>query len=350
MRRHRAPHAGLLAGAFSLLGAVPALAIASSDNGPWLTALSSAFVVMDMSTGDLDGDGKEETVVCYREATGRTDQVSGIAILTGKAPDLRPAFHVQLEALCEKVRVNGRKLGILFSGNKQLVWTYGEQVKFRSDKGSFHSLLVATSSSFMDGSHKAEKAVDGDLFTSWAEGTSGTGLGQTLTIKLPRPMNVGVIGIYGGNGAGPRAYFDSNRLHRGSIVAKTEADLGDSQAGFDFASLGIESMGDRQDFTCENKPQLTYVRVGKKGVVELQFRIESVYLGDKKDDTHIAEIEIVPVLGLSETLDRATKLKPKEDDKGAAAPRAEKKKDPDSSESVRKLDASGRSLIEDDDL
>jgi hypothetical protein len=36
----------------------------------------------------------------------------------------------------------------------------------------------------------------------------------------------------------------------------------------------------------ENKPQVTYVRLGKKGVVELHVRIESVYLGDKKDDTH----------------------------------------------------------------
>jgi hypothetical protein len=51
--------------------------------------------------------------------------------------------------------------------------------------------------------------------------------------------------------------------------------------------------------------------VNKKGVVELQLRVESVYLGDKRDETHIAEIEIVPLLGLSDTLDKATTVKPK---------------------------------------
>jgi hypothetical protein len=343
MRALVAPGAGLLLALFS---AGSARAIAATDNGPWLSALSSAFVVMDMSSGDLDGDGRDETVVCYREDTGRTEQVSGIVVLAGKAPDLLPVFHVEFEALCEKVRVNGRKLGLLLQGNKQLVWDYGAQVKFAKDKGSLQSGLTARASSSTDSAHGADKAIDGDLTTSWAEGASGTGLGQTLTIKLPKAMDIGVIGIFAGNGSGQRAYFDTNRIHRGSIEAKTEADVGDTGAGIDFSSLGIESIGDRLDFTCENKPQVTYVRVDKKDVVELQIRIESVYLGDKKDDTQIAEVEIVPVLSLNETVDRATQLKPEDEDKKPK----EAPKGPDIGEAVKKLDADGRSMIPDDDL
>lgn len=348
--RRPAPLLGLLSAAAVVAGAGSARAIAAADNGPWLTALSSAFVVMDMSSGDLDGDGREETVVCYREDVQRTEQVGGVMVLSGKAPDLKPVFHVQLEALCEKVRIQGRKLGMLLEGNRQLVWDYGDQVKLRTDKNSFRARLQARASSSTDAAHGADKAIDGDLFTSWAEGSSGTGLGQTLTIKLPRPMNIGSIGIFAGSGAGRRAYFDSNRVHRGSVEAKTEADLGDAAAGLDFASLGIDSIGDRLEFTCENEPVVTWVHVGKKGVVELQIRIESVYLGDKKDDTHIAEIEIVPVLSLSETLDRATELKPKAEPKPAAPAPAPEKPEADTAEAVKKLDASGGSLIEDDDL
>jgi hypothetical protein len=315
-----------------------------------MSALSSTFVVIDTATGDLDGDGKDETAVCYREDVSRTEQVSGIVIYAGKGADMKPVFHVQLdEALCEKLKIGGRKLGITLGGNKQLVWTYGEEIKFRGDKGSLQSSLKASSSSYMDSSHTADKAIDGDLATSWAEGAQGTGLGQTLTIKLAKATDIGAIGIFSGDGNGQRTYFDNNRLHRASLEAKTEADVGDSAAGIDFSSLGIETMGDRAEFTCENKPQVTYVHVGKKGVVELNLRIESVYLGDKKDDTHIAEIEIVPVLSLRETVDRATTTKATES-KPDGKKVDDKKVDgiPKGDDAMKKLDQDGRSIIKDD--
>jgi hypothetical protein len=324
---------------------------AATDNGPWLTALSSKFVVVDLAKGDLNGDGADETLVCYREDVERTDQRSGVAVYTGKGTDLTPVFHVQLEAMCEKVKVSGRKLGILLTGNKQLVWTYGDDLKFRREKGSgLASMTVKASSSAP--AYPPEKVIDGDIGTSWAEGTSGTGLGQKITLRLPRPMNIGVIGIYSGIGSSSRSFFDSNRIHRGSMEAKTEADLGDTAAGIDFSALGIDSIGDRIDFTCENKPGVTYINVDKRGVVELQFRIESVYLGDKKDDTHIAEIEVVPLLGLGETLDKATQLKAKESSSGNGktdAKKSEPKEDTKAhDDAVKKLDEGGRSMIEDD--
>lgn len=340
--------------AFILMMGSGARAIAATDNGPWLTALSSKFVVVDLQKGDLNGDGADETLVCYREDVGRTEQKSGIAVYSGKGADLEPVFHVQLEAMCEKVKANGRKLGILLQGNKQLVWNYGEELKFKKDKGSFYSMTTATASSSSNSSNGPDKAIDGEVSTSWAEGTSGTGLGQKVTLKLPRPMNIGVIGIYPGIGSSSRSFFDSNRIHRGSLEAKTEADLGDSASGVDFSALGIDSIGDRIEFNCENKPGVTYFNVDKRGVVELQFRIESVYLGDKKDDTHIAEIEIVPMLGLGETLDKATQLKARDPSPNGKSGDAGKKAPPKDDgpgahdDSLKKLDESGRSMISDD--
>lgn len=328
-----------------------AQAIAAAENGPWLTALSAKFLVVDLAKGDIDGDGSEETLVCYREGVDVSDQTSGIAVYGGKGTALKPVFHVQLQAICEKVKVSGRKLGVLLAGNKQLVWTYGEDLKFRGDKGSAWSGIAAQASSNTDTTHGAERTIDGDLTSSWAEGSSGTGLGQTLTLKLPLPTDIGMVGIYSGNGSSARAFFDSNRIHRGSLEAKTEADVGDSEAGLDFASLGIDAIGDRLEFACENKPQVTYITVNKRGVVALQVRIDSVYLGDKNDDTHIAEIEVVPMLSMGETLDKATQLKPKLDppkvgtpDKGATLDKTPGRHD----EAVEKLDETGRSVIGDD--
>ena len=350
--------------ACSCLVASAAGAATPADTGPWLSALTSAFVLMDLSTGDLDGDGRDETVVCYRQDLSGTDQAGGIAVLSGKPPDLRPVFHVQMEAtLCEKVRVNGRKLGILLQGNKQLVWTYGEELRFRTDKAGLIGGAEIKASSSLGGSNGAKAAMDGDLKTSWAEGASGTGIGQSITVRLPRATDVGAVAIYCGAGSSERAFFDANRIHRGSIEAKSEADLGDTAAGVDFAALGISGIGDRTEFSCENRPQVTYVHLSKRAVLELQVRIESVYLGDKKDDTHIAELEIVPRLALTETLDRARAVTSKDGEppankanrdaaaKGATdatakAPKAEPNADED--DALRRLDAEGGSLVTDD--
>ena len=300
-----------------------------------------------MQQGDLDGDGRDETVICYREDIGRTDQTSGVAIFQGRAADARPAFHVQLEkALCEKVRINNKKLGVLLADNQQLVWTYGAEIRFRTDGGGLFAGATLRASSAADIGHGADKAFDNDLSTSWSEGVSGTGIGQTLTVRFKRPTSVGAIAIFPGSGGGSRAFFDTTRIHRASVEAKTEADLGDTGAGIDFASLGIDSMGDRVEFLCENKPQVTYVKINKRDVVELELRIESVYLGDKRDDTSIAELEIVPIFSYSQTAERALPVRTKTE-----APRREgqpKGEPPPSDETLKKLDASGRSIVTDD--
>jgi len=330
------------------LAAAPSLA--ADDAGPWLTALGAAFVVTDLSAGDLDGDGRDETVVCYRENLATTNQGSGVVVYAGRGPQQRPVFHAQLDgALCEKVRVSGRKLGVLLQGNKQLAWTYGEDLHFRGEKKSLVTPKSVKASSSTGSANAPAKAFDNDLTTSWAEGADGTGIGQSITIQLDKAVDIGAIGIFCGEGANQRAFFDHNRVHRGSIEAKTEADLGDTSAGFDFASLGIDAIGDRIEFDCENRPEVTYVHLHKRGVVELEVRIESVYLGDKKDDTHIAEIELVPRLGQSQTLDRATVAKPRPEST-TTKPESGTKVEHDVESPTAALDAQGRVIAVEDDL
>jgi hypothetical protein len=333
----------LCAAAASLGGGANA---AATEQSAWMSALSAAYVVVDVTSGDVDGDGKNEMVACYREDVGRSAQTSGIVILAGKGSDQKPVFHVQLhDVLCEKVRVSGRKVGILLAGNQQLTWTYGEQIRFRNDKGGLYQAATVKGSSTAAPQYGAEKAIDADLSTSWAEGATGTGIGQSWTIRFAKPTDVSALGIFAGRGDSARAFTDHNRIHRASIEAKTEADLGDASAGLDFSSLGIDSMGDRSEFSCENRPSVTYVRVDRRGVVELQIRIESVYLGDKRDETHIAEIDVVPLLSLSETVDRATAVKAREPETKKKAPEV---KLPDGDDALKRLDESKGSVVPDD--
>ena len=348
--RPPSPPARFAAAAFACaLGSGGARGGEPVENGQWMTALSSAFVVVDMSAGDLDNDGRDETALCYRHDLATTTQGSGVVVLQGKGPEAKPVFHVQLsDTLCEKVRIAGGRVGVLLPGNKQLAWAYGKEIHFRSDKASPVAAKSVSASSTLDPSHAASKAYDNDLATSWAEGADGTGIGQTLTVRLDHAVDVGAVALLCGDGNGQRAFLDRNRVHRGSIETKTEADLGDADSGIDFSSLGISTIGDRIEFACENKPQITYVDVGKRGVVELTIRIDSVFLGDKKDDTHIAEVEIVPVLDPTQTLDRARDVKKKADTE-AEATTTTATIGVDVDASTKKLDDGGRSIVPDDE-
>ncbi len=343
--------AELLAGLVCVALVAPRTA-AAVEHGPWLTALGTAYVVVDLSTGDLDGDGKDETAVCYKENLSTTNTSTGVAVYSGKGPQQRPVYHVQLHKVqCEKVRINNKRLGVLLAGGKQLALTYGQDLHFFGQAKSPVTPKSVKASSQASAAHGPQKAFDNDLSTSWAEGADGTGIGQSITVRLDKPIDLAAIGIFCGDGQNQRAFFDKNRVHRGSIETKTEADLGDTAGGFDFASLGIDAIGDRVEFNCENRPEVTYVSLNKRGVVEIEVRIESVYLGDKKDDTHIAEVELIQRLGLTQTVDKATSTaKPKQ-----AAGEGETDDDgPELGVDVdgvtNKLDGEGRGISVEDDL
>lgn len=353
---------------------VPALSAAATARGasqssPWLQALSNSFTVIDMAEGDLDGDGKKETVVCYQESADNPTDDGGVAILKRRGRTLEPAYHVRLDqAWCEEVKVQGNRVGFLLRSRTldkkrgKLVWTYGEDFSFVGSGDHFLDKSTIETTSSTGGVYNGKAAVDGNTETSWAEGAKGTGIGESLTIKLPRAMDVSYVAIYGGHGGGQRPFFDHNRVHRGSVEARTEADLGDALAGIDFSELGIGAGGDRIEFSLENRPGVTYVRVDKKAVTEVNVRIDSVFLGRRTDDTHIAEIEVVPMLQLSETLDRAKPLSQKtpqkrDADKASADKRGDKKKSEKRAaarkskedEALKRLENEGRGLDVDSD-
>jgi hypothetical protein len=323
----------------------------TADNGPWLNALTTAYVLVDMTTGDLDGDGADETALCYRRNMEATNTSGGVVVLRGKGEKAKPVFHVQLDRTqCEKLRINGRQLGLMLTGRRQLIWTYGQEIVFRGEKGSPLAGVSLKGSSTLNAGNAPARAFDNDLSTSWAEGASGTGIGQVLTLRFKAPIDIAAVAIVSGDNSNRRAFFDSNRVHRGSLEAKVEADMGDSAAGIDFATLGIDSIGDRVEFVCENRPEVTYVQVNKKGVIELNLRVESVYLGDKRDDTHVADLEIVPLLALDQTVDKARRMRPAAPPEGDvkvddAQPGKEKERT-----ALDKLDEGGRFIVTDDDL
>jgi hypothetical protein len=367
---HTRPFIIMLRTALLTLALCPTLAVAmpargAAESGPWLAALSSGFVVTDVATGDLDGDGSEETAVCFVEPRGAHGR-GGIAVLSKRGGVERLMFQAMTNATCERIKIASGRIGVLTKGKEQLAWTYGKDLVFIDQRNHPLQGTKATASSTLSASGIApEAALDGDLETSWAEGASGTGITQTLTLTLPRPTHVAYVAILGGSGMNKKAYYESNRIHRASIEVQTKDDLGDTDTGLDFADLGIDIGGDRVDFSLENRPEIRFIRVDKKDVMKLEVRVESVYLGSKNDDTHIAELIVIPELSSTKfvTDGNSVAQSPKPLAKGTLTPKPGKSENDDEEDEERAipqdersnrlvddLDKGSRSIVEDEEF
>lgn len=350
---------------------LPAIATAASARGntaapktQWQQAIEDSFAIQHTTTGDLNADGIAETIACYREDKSSGGRDSGIVIFQDGSAKDSPDFHVIMKgAACKKLKVKGNKLGMLTvrgATQEKVVWTYGKEIIFTNEPSHPLHPDVIEMSAADDASRPGSLTplIDGNIDTSWAERSSGTGIGQTITVRFAFPMEVGYLAIYPGHGGGKRDFYAHNRVHRLSVTAQTQADLGDSDAELDFSDFGIDIGGDRTESVLPDTPKVTYVYIGKKDVKQLELRIDSVYLGKLKDETHIAEIEIVPTIHRKAMLPEAKPLANK------ATPRKKVEKEEDeaieSSKSavgqkrrqdlLESLDSTGRSVISGDDF
>ncbi len=89
---------------------------------------------------------------------------------------------------------------------------------------------------------------------------------------------------------------DANRLRKALVEVSTPSSVRDSSANLDFADLGIVSGGHKVDVAFNNRPEFRWFRVTEEDVLRLTLHVEAVYLGDKKDDTHISEMALCQML------------------------------------------------------
>ncbi|NMB74917.1 MAG: hypothetical protein GYA21_07275 [Myxococcales bacterium] len=264
--------------------------------------ISAHFVVSAVTQGDLDGDGRSDTLVLYREAEDAVNQAGGLLVLSPMGADWKVLLHLFFESVYpKKASVAGRDLSIEFvqtgpQGVKTFPRTLVRSKDFflRQDPESpFAEAKVTASSTLKHEGVKPEHAFDQDLRTAWAEGADGTGVDETVTIEFRRPVDLGLAGVLHGNFRSPREWKDNNRLHRGEFTVETSSDRYDAEGQVDFeADLGLGLYGDKVDISFSNKPVMRYVRLQKRGAVSVQLKITSVLLGEKNDDTYVAEIDL----------------------------------------------------------
>lgn len=137
------------------------------------------------------------------------------------------------------------------------------------------NIRCAVTSSYLNESkyniaHLPENAIDGDVTTGWAEGVSGQGIGETITIYFDGMYLVSGIEIYAG-------YQKSDDLYNKNSRPK---------------EMYVEfSDGSGESCTLNDVNNVQNIQFVNPVITEsITLRIDSVYPGNKYEDTVITEI------------------------------------------------------------
>ena len=292
-----------------VIGALPTSASAGDESykkSQFYRGITALHVVSQVLQSDVDGDGVDEVLVCYRESEEATGQQGGVLILSGSGRNFQVAWHAMFEkAYPDKVTAAGKALTFSLvrraeEGQKSFNKTFvlGKDFFFRQDAGSPLAGVKATASSTLKGGDASpDKVFDQDLKTGWAEGRDGTGVDETLSLEFAKPVGLALIGVLHGNFRGKRQWQDNNRLHRAEVTVETGSDRYDTASDVDFGQdLGLGLYGDRLELSFSNRPVMRYFKLQRNDVLSLELKITSVLLGEKNDDTYVSEIDLVELI------------------------------------------------------
>lgn len=119
-------------------------------------------------------------------------------------------------------------------------------------------------------SYEAENLLDGNPASNWQEGEEGNGEGTVLTFQFEEPVEISGIELLNGNGVSEQKYFANNRPKTLTI------------------QLGTRKV----NYTLNDQFGSQFIELSPCGETkELAITIDSVYEGDKYEDTCISDIK-----------------------------------------------------------
>jgi hypothetical protein len=168
-----------------------------------------------------------------------------------------------------------------------------ESEKFEAQRWEFHRTdyqPIASSAlpAAGDLTYSASNVLDYDGNTAWVEGAKGDGIGESLTLTLPKPAPLSRVGIVNGYAKDPKLYANNNRV----------AELAVSIDGAEPFHVAIPDEFLRKETYFFDLPQR------KEPVKTVKLTITRVHRGSKHADTAISEITLVT------PLEKAPKVQP----------------------------------------
>lgn len=122
--------------------------------------------------------------------------------------------------------------------------------------------------------YTVEKAFDNDMSTCWSEGVDGYGVGESITISFDDVYEIGELSLWNGLCTSEDLFYKNSRLHNITVVL---------------------SDGNQYDFECSDGWDSRHNSFSFGENIEtssLTIIIQSVYEGDKYQDTCISEISV----------------------------------------------------------
>lgn len=158
-----------------------------------------------------------------------------------------------------------------------------------------------------DARYGGSKALDGQLATAWCEGVEGPGIGQTLRVRLRKPMLLNAVGMRGGYFKSEDLLAANGRVRAVRLTTSTGVDqvlrFADPAVPMRFdPSLGSASEAGPIPATewferaATGEMPRHAVQGGEDAPVEwLQLELLEVWPGSRYTDTCISEIELLVV-------------------------------------------------------
>lgn len=155
--------------------------------------------------------------------------------------------------------------------------------------------LKAEATSTLRGNYQASNLIDGDFNTAWVEGKSGSGVGESVTLRCEAFPLVAVV-MYGGYTKDKKTYTTNNRVKR----VRLEFILAEGKDNYfkpgpeeiELQDLPFQEIGDDN---CGKLAQVLYsFGDGSVWIEGVKITILEVYKGSKYDDTCLSELILFP--------------------------------------------------------
>jgi hypothetical protein len=297
---------GVLAAAVALVALPSPAAEAPSQpallkRSPQFKGLARRYKVIAIEEGDLDGDGSRDWVAAF-VSRKKGCQRGGFAIFSFRGGKVRVEWvGLYMHSRPENLTVNGAEISASVATEKGRVHAtlkYGKDFWYRAEKQSpFAGMKIRASSQVAKGPRAASLApanlIDGDPDTVWSTAAVGTGVGEWVEIEFAKPVDLGMIGVIGGDYRSKAQWKDSNRLFRFEVVAETTSDRTTMVEDKDITSmLKLPNTSKHINGVAKDLRRTKWVEIREREVVSIKLQAASVYLGEKNDDLFMSEIDL----------------------------------------------------------
>lgn len=212
-------------------------------------------------------------IILYRTVDGmqdlhamnETEEESQTAVASQEPIEIKEVAPEDNVAVAKMVEIGEEDVPLTASFMEEEDFSQFTWQEVKDIDASASSVLISENNK----SYEASNMLDDDPDTNWQEGEEGNGEGTVLTFHFTEPVALGGIELLNGNGSSEKKYFANNRAKE----------------------ITLQMGAKKVNYTLNDQYGSQFIELSPCGETqELTITIDSVYNGDKYDDTCISDI------------------------------------------------------------